>query len=75
MFSTKLIANKPIGIQIFPNCTKVIGSKLPDKDILLGFYIIQQIKHLQILSSGIRVKTMLKPYIEILKLFDLTDSP
>ena len=48
-FTTKLITKKPIGIQIFPNCviwTKVIDSHLPNKDILLGFDIIHQIKHL-----------------------------
>ncbi|KAH9792706.1 hypothetical protein KPL71_004238 [Citrus sinensis] len=39
LFTTSLITKKPIGIQIFPNCviwTKVIGSTLPNKDILLG---------------------------------------
>ncbi|KAH9801802.1 hypothetical protein KPL71_001165 [Citrus sinensis] len=38
MFTTELITKKPIGIQIFPNCviwTKIIGSKLPNKDILI----------------------------------------
>ena len=37
------ITKNPIGIQIFPNCviwTKIISSKLPNKDILLGFDII-----------------------------------
>ena len=54
LFTTSLITKKPIGIQIFPNCviwTKVIGSTLPNKDILLGFDILHQIKHLQIGSS------------------------
>ena len=40
LFTTTLITKKPIGIQIFPNCviwTKVIGSHLANKDILLGF--------------------------------------
>ncbi|KAH9750675.1 hypothetical protein KPL71_013962 [Citrus sinensis] len=39
LFTTSLITIKPIGIQIFPNCViwiKVIGSTLPNKDILLG---------------------------------------
>ena len=70
-FTTKLITKKPIGIQIFPNCviwTKVIGSHLPNKDILLGFDIIHQIKHLQIIPTGIRVKSMFKPFTNVLKL-------
>ncbi|KAH9697713.1 hypothetical protein KPL71_023722 [Citrus sinensis] len=46
LFTTSLITKKPIGIQIFPNCviwTKVIGSTLPNEDILLGFDILHQI--------------------------------
>ncbi|KAH9763336.1 hypothetical protein KPL70_001131 [Citrus sinensis] len=38
MFTTELITKKPIGIHIFPNYviwTKIIGSKLPNKDILI----------------------------------------
>ncbi|KAH9680006.1 hypothetical protein KPL71_026369 [Citrus sinensis] len=58
LFTTSLITKKPIGIQIFPNCviwTKVIGSTLPNKDILLGFDILHQIQHLQIIPTGIRL--------------------
>ncbi|KAH9744253.1 hypothetical protein KPL70_003621 [Citrus sinensis] len=39
LFTISLITKKPIGIKIFPNCviwTKVIGSTLPNKDLLLG---------------------------------------
>ena len=78
MFTTELITKNPIGIQIFPNCviwTKIIGSKLLNKDILLGFDIIHQIKHLQILSNGIRVRSMFKSFTEILKLYILSESP
>ncbi|KAH9752137.1 hypothetical protein KPL71_014580 [Citrus sinensis] len=54
LFTTSLITKKPIGIQIFPNCviwTKVIGSTLPNKDILLdghyqpGKHIAQELLH------------------------------
>ncbi|KAH9780609.1 hypothetical protein KPL71_008138 [Citrus sinensis] len=77
-FTTSLISTKPIGIQIFPNCviwTKVIGSILPNKDILLGFDILHQIKHLQIIPTGIRVKSMFKPFTDILRLYNLSDTP
>ncbi|KAH9657968.1 hypothetical protein KPL70_023295 [Citrus sinensis] len=77
-FTTSLITNKPIGIQIFPNCviwTKVIGSTLPNKDILLGFDILHQITHLQIIATGIRVKSMFKPFTDILKLYNLSNTP
>ncbi|KAH9780642.1 hypothetical protein KPL71_008153 [Citrus sinensis] len=78
LFTTSLITKKPIGIQIFPNCviwTKVIGSTLPNKDILLGFDILHQIKHLQIIRTGIRVKSMFKPFTDILKLYNLSETP
>ncbi|KAH9724757.1 hypothetical protein KPL70_007611 [Citrus sinensis] len=78
LFTTSLITKKPIGIQIFPNCviwTKVIGSTLPNKDILLEFNILHQIKHLQIIPTGIRVKSMFKPFTDILKLYNLSETP
>ena len=76
-FTTKLITKKPIGIQLFPNCviwTKVIGSHLPNKDILLGFDIIHQIKHLQIIPTRIRVKSMFKSFTNVLKLYGLSET-
>ncbi|KAH9708170.1 hypothetical protein KPL70_012800 [Citrus sinensis] len=78
LFTTSLITKKSIGIQLFPNCviwTKVIGSTLPNKDILLGFDILHQIKHLQIIPTGIRVKSMFKPFTNILKLYNLSETP
>ncbi|KAH9769491.1 hypothetical protein KPL71_012021 [Citrus sinensis] len=78
LFTTSLITKKPIGIQIFPNYviwTKVIGSTLPNKDILLGFDILYQIQHLEIIPTGIRVKSMFKPFTDILKLYNLSETP
>ncbi|KAH9670651.1 hypothetical protein KPL70_017057 [Citrus sinensis] len=78
LFTTSLITKKSIGIQIFPNCviwTKVIGSTLPNKDILLGFDILHQIKHLHIIPTGIRVKSMFKPFTNLLKLYNLSETP
>ncbi|KAH9792659.1 hypothetical protein KPL71_004218 [Citrus sinensis] len=78
IFTTSLITKKPIGIQIFPNCviwTKVIASTLPNKDLLLGFDILHQIRHLQIIPTGIRVKSMFKPFTNILKLYHLSETP
>ena len=43
IFETSLITKKPISIQFFPNCIiwqKIIGSDLPDKDLLIGFDIL-----------------------------------
>ncbi|KAH9697989.1 hypothetical protein KPL71_023828 [Citrus sinensis] len=63
LFTTSLITKKPIGIQIFPNCviwTKVIGSTLPNKDI---FFSLD------------RVKSMFKPFTDVLKLYNLSETP
>ncbi|KAH9698061.1 hypothetical protein KPL71_023864 [Citrus sinensis] len=49
VFETSLITKKPIGIQFFPNCIiwqKIIGSNLPDKDLLIRFDILQLPSHL-----------------------------
>ncbi|KAH9698029.1 hypothetical protein KPL71_023847 [Citrus sinensis] len=48
---------------------------LPNKDILLGFDILHQIKHLQIIPTRIRVKSMFKPFTDILKLYNLSETP
>ena len=64
IFKTDLITKRPVGIQFFPECivwTKVIGSNLPDKDLLIGFDVYQQAKRLQILPDGVRFKMLSKP--------------
>ena len=40
----------------------------------LGFDIIHQIKHLQIIPTGIRVKSMFKPFTNVLKLYGLSET-
>ena len=49
IFQTSLITTAPIGVQIFPNCviwSKIIGSELPDKDLLIGFDLLALSKRL-----------------------------
>ena len=61
LFQTNLITKKPVGIQFFPNCVlwiKIVGSNLPDKDILIGFDILHLIKNLHVTASRIRYKQM-----------------
>lgn len=77
IFHTSLITKKSIGIQFFQNCvfwTKVIGSTLPDKDILIGFDILYQMSKLQIMATGIRFKHMILPYTDTLQLYSLSDT-
>ncbi|KAH9698032.1 hypothetical protein KPL71_023850 [Citrus sinensis] len=78
LFQTNLITKKPVGIQFFPNCVlwvNIVGSDLPDKDLLIGFDILHLIKKLQITASGIRFKQMFQPYTNVLRLFVLSDTP
>ncbi|KAL4388578.1 hypothetical protein GQ457_09G008110 [Hibiscus cannabinus] len=75
IFTTYLIS-KPITIQFFPGCsirTTVLGSRLPGKDILLGFDIFNQVRLLRITPRGIEYRRMFKPFVQIERLF-LTQS-
>ncbi|KAK0579615.1 hypothetical protein LWI29_028682 [Acer saccharum] len=75
VFSTHLISRKKIGIQFFPSFTlwvQVLGTPLPDKDILLGWDIFCQCKSLRILPSGIRYKKNFKTFSDIPKIFLLS---
>ncbi|KAH9717003.1 hypothetical protein KPL71_021663 [Citrus sinensis] len=78
LFSTKLRTKSRIGIQLFPKLTvwtHVIGSSLPDKDLLLGFDILFQAQKIQVLPTGFRFQSMFQPYTDQLKLYHLAQSP
>ena len=78
LFSTKLRTKSRIGIQLFPKLTvwtHVIGSSLPDKDLLLGFDIIFQAQKIQVLPTGLKFQSMFQPYTDQLKLYHLAQSP
>ncbi|KAK8301267.1 hypothetical protein V6Z12_D04G010900 [Gossypium hirsutum] len=68
------LRSKPIKIQFFPTCsiiTTVLGSKLPGKDLIVGFDLYLKAKQLRILPDGIRYKQMFKPYVPIPRLFTI----
>ncbi|KAH9680132.1 hypothetical protein KPL71_026429 [Citrus sinensis] len=78
LFSTKLRTKSRIGIQLFPKLTvwtHVIGSSLPDKDLLLGFDILFQAQKIQVLPTGLIFQSMFQPYTDQLKLYHLAQSP
>ena len=78
VFKTTLVTKSKIGIKFFPNCvtwTKVIGSELPDKDILIGMDIIVQSQRLSIFANGLKHKRDFKPFCSIPKLFSLAEAP
>ena len=69
LFHTDLITKKPIGIQFFPGCvlwTKLAGSNLPDKDLLIRFNVLHTVKKLHITALRICYKQMFKPYTDSL---------
>ena len=77
IFKTLLITKKPIGIQFFPNCViwqKIVGSDLPNKDLLTGFDILHLVKNLHITPTGIKFKQMFLPYTNILHMYTLSDT-
>ncbi|KAH9769553.1 hypothetical protein KPL71_012045 [Citrus sinensis] len=77
-FETTLITKNLIGIQFFPNCIiwkKIVASKLPDKDLLIGFDILHLVKNLFLTSSGVRYKQMFLPYTDTLRLYTLSETP
>ncbi|KAH9686193.1 hypothetical protein KPL70_014278 [Citrus sinensis] len=47
---------------------------LPDKDLLIGFDILQLVKNLFITPTGIKFKQMFMPYTDVLCLYILSDT-
>lgn len=78
VFNTNLMTKEKIGIKFFPDCivwTMVIGSNLPNKDIVVGIDVYSAASGLQILPTGIKFKREFKPYSGILKLDSLSKIP
>lgn len=72
LFETHWITKQPITIQLFPQCkvsTKLIGTELPGKDLLIGFDIYSQLKHFQILPHGLKFKQQFRPYCDVPRLY------
>ncbi|RDY13610.1 hypothetical protein CR513_01438, partial [Mucuna pruriens] len=77
IFRTDLITVNPIGICFFPNCivwSRVIGTKLLDRDILIGMDVFSNAAKLQIHSTGIRYKREFKPFTKVLKIFSAQED-
>ncbi|KAK3182711.1 hypothetical protein Dsin_029997 [Dipteronia sinensis] len=75
IFTTNLISKSKVGIKLFPSYTvwaQVLGTPLPDKDILIGWDVYCQCNSLRILPSGVRYKRDFKPFSPIHKVFPLS---
>ncbi|KAK3200413.1 hypothetical protein Dsin_023828 [Dipteronia sinensis] len=76
IFATNLISKHKTSIKFFPSYTfwaHVIGTSLPDKDVLIGWDVYSQCKSLRILPAGIRYKRDFKPFSQIPKIFPLSE--
>ena len=75
---TDLVTHAPIDIKFSPDCiiwTKVIGSKLPDRDLLVGMDVYTAANKLQIHTAGINFKRELKPFFRNYKALLFSRSP
>ncbi|PKI69613.1 hypothetical protein CRG98_009968 [Punica granatum] len=71
VFSTHLIS-RSIKIQFFPGCniiTRVLGSELPRKDIVVGCDIITKVNKLRMTLEGVHFKHYFLPYVQTPRLF------
>jgi len=78
VFTTELMTKRRIGIKFFPDCTiytKVIGTDLPGKDILIGMDVYTQLKGMQLLPNGVRYRKNFKPFNPLMKIFSLAETP
>ncbi|KAI5431492.1 hypothetical protein KIW84_035614 [Lathyrus oleraceus] len=75
---TNLMTKEKIGIKFFLDCivrTRVIGSNLSNKYIVVGLDVYSAASKLQILPIRIKFKREFKPYFGILKLYSLSKIP
>ncbi|KAH9668361.1 hypothetical protein KPL70_021384 [Citrus sinensis] len=61
--------------KLFRVVNGIVASRLPDKDLLIGFDILNLVKNLFLTSSGVRYKQMFLPYTDTLRLYTLSETP
>ncbi|KAH9792638.1 hypothetical protein KPL71_004206 [Citrus sinensis] len=67
--------HKPVPVIRFIDTGADTTSKLPDKDLLIGFDILHLVKNLFLTSSGVLYKQMFLPYTDTLRLYTLLETP
>ncbi|KAH0765034.1 hypothetical protein KY285_000905 [Solanum tuberosum] len=76
ILTTKLITKHLVIIEFFPRLqfrTKLIGSAVPGRDLIIGFDIYTQLKdRLEIRTKGITFRQQFKPYTSMSKLFQIS---
>nr|XP_009796126.1 PREDICTED: uncharacterized protein LOC104242744 [Nicotiana sylvestris] len=78
ILTTTVITNHSVKIEFFPGLkyrTKLLGSDVPGKDLIIGFDIYRQLRdQLQIKANGIAFTKQFRPYSEIPRLFQITND-
>ncbi|XP_033517499.1 uncharacterized protein [Nicotiana tomentosiformis] len=78
ILTTIVITKHSIAIEFFPGLkymTKLIGSDVPSKDLIIGFDIYRVFQDkLKIKANGIAFKKQFKPYFVVQRLFQLTEE-
>ncbi|RYQ88862.1 hypothetical protein Ahy_B09g095807 [Arachis hypogaea] len=72
IFTINLISKKPISLEIFASQTtwlRVLGSYLPDKDVLFGFDVFFRTHGLHIKPIGLTYKRQFLPFVEMQSIF------
>nr|XP_009759462.1 PREDICTED: uncharacterized protein LOC104211989 [Nicotiana sylvestris] len=76
--TTTIITKHPVTIEFFLGLkyrTKLIGSDVPGKDLIVGFDIYRQLRdQLQIKANGIAFKKQFKLYFEVPRPFQITND-
>nr|XP_009772884.1 PREDICTED: uncharacterized protein LOC104223205 [Nicotiana sylvestris] len=78
ILTTIVVKKHPVTIEFFPGLkykTKLLGSDVPVKDLIIGFDIYRQLRdQLQIKANKIAFKKQFRPYSEIPRLFQIIDD-
>ncbi|RYQ84276.1 hypothetical protein Ahy_B10g103413 isoform A [Arachis hypogaea] len=78
VFTINLISKKPIGLEIFAGQTtwlRVLGSYLPNKDVLFGFDAFFRTHGLHIKPTGLSYKGQFLPFTGIQSILEIQEAP
>ncbi|RYQ97353.1 hypothetical protein Ahy_B08g093396 isoform A [Arachis hypogaea] len=78
VFTINLISKKPVGLEIFAGQTtwlRVLGSYLPDKDVLFGFDAFFRTHGLHIKPTGLSYKGQFLPFTGIQSILEIQEAP
>ncbi|MED6226839.1 hypothetical protein PIB30_107634, partial [Stylosanthes scabra] len=78
VFTIDLISRENVGLQIFPGVTtwiRVLGSYLPEKDVLFGFDAYYRTRGISIWPDGLKCKKNFLPFTTTSNVFKISNAP